>query len=229
VQGAAELHVQELALQLKSPFPDLPLVAPPELEEPSSLSGPDEQWMHRILDDNHEIALADGQLEQSKLSARRAQLNRMPDPTVGLRYSNNLDGNDRLVSVIVSVPIGGSRRSAEEAVARRESNIAAQHARATRLKVEGEAQRSVLAARSTYVRWQRLRAVSTQSEAGAVAVARGYELGEFSITDLLTARRQALDAKLAATSAQLDALEAASRLRLDAHEIWPAEERVIGD
>jgi len=223
-QLAAELHVQAAALQLKSSFPNLPLVASPELEAPPSPSGSDEEWTRRILGDNHEIALAEGQHEQSKLRARRARLNRIPDPTVGLRYSNNLDGNDRLLGVVVSVPIGGARRSAEAAVALRESNIAGQHARATRLKVEGEAQRAILTMRSNYTKWQRLSNVAAQSEAGASAVARGYELGEFSITDLVTARRQAFDAQLDASRAQMDALEAASRLRLDAHEIWSVEE-----
>ncbi len=222
-QMAAELRVREIALQLKRTFPDLVLAAPAELDAPDMPSGSDEEWAQRILADNHEIELAEGQYEQAKLAARRASRDRIPDPTVGLRYSNNLDGNDRLVSVIVTLPLGGSRRSAQQAVALGEANVAGQHAREIRLKVESDAQRAILAMRSTQAQWQRLRDVAAQSETNAATVARGYSLGEFTITELLTARRQALDAALIATTAQLDALEAASRLQLDAHEIWSAE------
>ena len=45
-------------------------------------------------------------------------------------------------------------------------------------------------------------------------------LGEFTTTELLTARRQALDASLAAAIAQLTAVESGARVLLDAHEIW---------
>ena len=50
--------------------------------------------------------------------------------------------------------------------------------------------------------------------------ARAYQLGEGSLNDLLTARRLANEAQLAARLSQLDALELRYRLLLDAHRIW---------
>jgi cobalt-zinc-cadmium efflux system outer membrane protein len=47
-----------------------------------------------------------------------------------------------------------------------------------------------------------------------------YRLGEATLSDALTTRRLALDAALAAESAQIDALAANARLHLDAHMIW---------
>jgi outer membrane protein TolC len=50
--------------------------------------------------------------------------------------------------------------------------------------------------------------------------ARAYQLGEGSLSDLLTARRLANEAQLASRLAQLDALELRYRLLLDAHRLW---------
>ncbi len=50
--------------------------------------------------------------------------------------------------------------------------------------------------------------------------ARAYQLGEGSLSDLLTARRLANEAQLASRLTQLDALELRYRLLLDAHRLW---------
>lgn len=53
--------------------------------------------------------------------------------------------------------------------------------------------------------------------------ARAYALGEAGLTDLLIARRQAIEARLAATVARIDAAEARYGLLLDAHQLWPLD------
>ena len=50
--------------------------------------------------------------------------------------------------------------------------------------------------------------------------ARAYQLGEGNLNDLLTARRLANEAQLAARLLQLEALELRYRLLLDAHQLW---------
>jgi outer membrane protein TolC len=54
----------------------------------------------------------------------------------------------------------------------------------------------------------------------AELTARAYQLGEGSLGEVLTAQRLAIDARLAATSVQFEAVEARYRLLLDAHELW---------
>lgn len=220
---AADQQAQERALQLKQHFPDLEISEPQSLDPPELPPGSDEEWVMRIVSDNHEVELAESQLGEAKLAAGRAGLERIPDPTIALRFSNNLDGNDRVVGVNVTVPLGGARRRAEYSIARSQASVAAQRAREVRLKVETDARRAVLAMRSTYSQWARLRDVAASSATNAAAVGRGYSLGEFTITESIAARRQSLEAAQAAVNAQLDALEAASRLRLDSHEIWAME------
>ncbi len=218
--STSELRASEAELRLRSAFPELQLTSPDATAEPIALVGPDEEWVQRILADNHEIGLAEATYEEAQLTAERARRDRIPDPTLALRYSDNFDGNRRVVGLNVSIPIGGAARSAASRASRAEARMAEQRARETRLRVEADAQRAVLAARASYGQWTRLRDVATQARQNAEKLQHGYTLGEFTITDVLLARRQALDAELEAAMAQLDALETMGRLQLDAHQIW---------
>ena len=52
---------------------------------------------------------------------------------------------------------------------------------------------------------------------------RAYQLGETGLSEVLIARRMALESELAAMTAQLDAQESRYRLLLDAHRLWPLD------
>lgn len=217
---AAEQQRQEAALSLRRSFPDLLLPDTVQIDTPEVLPGPDDDWIGRILADNHEILLAEGQREQAVLTAQRVGRDRLPDPTVGVRYSHNFDGNRRVVGLTISVPLGGPARSAAYSASLAEASVAGRKAKDVHLKVEADARRATLMMRSTNAQWRQLQQVAERSRSSAAAVAKGYSLGEFTVTELLLARRQALEADMAAALAQLDALEAMARLQLDAHEIW---------
>lgn len=220
---AAQLEAAKGALALRRQFPALQVVEPASTDMPQGIEESDDVWKQRIVSANHELALAEAVHEDARLVAKRSSRERLPDPTVTLQFSNNLDGNDRVVGVGIVMPIGGSRRRAEHALAVGEASIAEQRARETRLKVQADAEQAILAARATHSQWQRLSQVASQSELNATAVARGYGLGEFTVAELIAARRQSQEAALAAVLARLDALEAAARLRLDAHQLWTAD------
>lgn len=217
---AAQQQQQEAALRLQRSFPELALPDAVQIDSPEVLPGQDDDWIGRILADNHELLLAEGQREQAVLTAQRVGRDRLPDPTVGVRYSHNFDGNRRVVGLTISVPLGGPARSAAYSASLAEASVAGQKAKDVRLKVEADARHATLMMRSTNLQWQQLQQVASRSGSSAEAVAKGYSLGEFTVTELLLARRQALEADLAAALAQLDALEAMARLQLDAHEIW---------
>jgi outer membrane protein TolC len=145
------------------------------------------------------------------------------DPTLGLRYSNSFDGNRDIMMLTVTMPLGSGARNAEYALAQSESARLAALARGTRLKVEGDARQDLLNARSSHAQWQRLARASAQDELNAATVARGYSLGEFGMAELLAARRSALASAEAAAMARLDAIQAWTRLNVDAHYLWTAE------
>jgi hypothetical protein len=68
--------------------------------------------------------------------------------------------------------------------------------------------------------WQTMQQIRLQSAQQATTMMSAYRLGEATLSDALNTRRLALDAALAAESAQIDALAAHARLHLDAHMIW---------
>jgi hypothetical protein len=55
-------------------------------------------------------------------------------------------------------------------------------------------------------------------------MAKAYAAGEADLNQVLLARRQAVEATLAARLAQADARESHLRLLLDAHRLWDLDE-----
>jgi outer membrane protein, heavy metal efflux system len=212
-------------LTLQQEFPDIGAPNPQlNLDAPSPLQGSDDEWLTRITGENHEIKLAEGEAKLAKLQADRASQNRLPDPTLGLTYSDNKDGNRQLLGLSVTLPLGGTARRSDYSIARSTASIAEQNARAAKLKVSNDGRHDLLNTRAHYEQWQQLQIVSEQSQRNADLVQRGYILGEFTYTELQAARRQALENTLAARTAQLDALESHARLLLDAHLLWVPDE-----
>ena len=79
-------------------------------------------------------------------------------------------------------------------------------------------------AQSTHDQWRRLADVAARMEENARLLDKAWRLGEGQFGELQTARRLAIEARLAATQAQLEANEARYRLLLDAHQLWPLED-----
>jgi outer membrane protein TolC len=87
-------------------------------------------------------------------------------------------------------------------------------------KVTAEAINTFATAQAAYGGWQSAQSAADKMRGNADLMGRAYTLGEMGLTDVLMARRQALEANLAATLARLDAAEARYRLLLDAHQLW---------
>ncbi|MEO6367253.1 MAG: TolC family protein [Steroidobacteraceae bacterium] len=170
-------------------FPDLSLNLQSALSAPDELSGPDEPWLDEIITHNHEIELANTRRDEAELTAERAQRDRLADPTVGLRYSNNLGGERRVIGLTFSMPVGTAARSASVAMARSDARIASAEARLVEDAVRAAARSAVTDARYSYRNWQESQAAQRQLQAAADASARGYSLGEFDLSVMLSARR----------------------------------------
>lgn len=209
-----------LAASLAVSYPGLSPALPDGLPAPALPSGDAALWRQKILEDNHEIELADAEAALGRASAERAALESTPDLTLGLRYAQERDRQERLFSVTVSIPIPGQARREQIVASQGRASVALENARAVRLKVEADALAAALRADGTQTLWRQLADIGRQSGSNAALVARAYELGESPLSDTLLARRQALDALSAAEQAQIDALEAQARLLLDMHAIW---------
>lgn len=221
VQGRAQWLQQALQKRFPGLVVDLVQAA---TEPPPALQEEPQDWLRRIIDDNHEIELAQAELRQAQLQAERARLNSRPDPTLGVRSARERGGLDEVLGVYLSLPLPGAYRAAEEGVALAQAAAAEQRLQQTRQRVETEAQRVVQQASQTRIIWQRLHGVAQSMDRVAQLAVKAYGLGEMTLTEALQARRAALDAALAAEAARWDAREALARLLVDAHQLWAADE-----
>ncbi len=219
----ASLHAQLAVNEIKRQFPQL--ILPPEtvLSVPQPIEHELPYWQKIVMADNHELEMMQSDTRVQQLLAQRISADRVPDPTIGLRYSSEKDGEEKIAGFYISVPLSFGLRGANAEVARHNAEIA--HARevASRRLLEGDVYAAYTQAFNNYQIWQQAQQAARSVNANAELVARAYSLGESSVTDVLNARRLALESGLAASVAQLDANEARYRLLLDAHLLWPQD------
>lgn len=216
VRLRAELAANELSRQfvtIKLPS-DIPTI------EPQPISHELAYWRQTILKHNHELGLVQAEYRlQGKLS-ERARAERMPDPTIGVRYASQLNNNQKISGVYFSIPLPSGLRSANAENAEHAAQIAADREQSLRVRLDADIYNTYTQAVNNYQIWQQARDAAVALRQNAELVARAYSLGESSLGETLVARRQALEASLAENIARLDANEARYRLLLDAHQLW---------
>lgn len=216
----AQLREEQMRQLLETNYPGLPQPHTEQLPLPPSLAESAAFWQDQIMDDNHELELAQAEAELLRLQAARIASDKMPDPTIGMRAGRERSGQERLIGISISIPLPGGARSAEAGSASLKADMAAQRVTQARQKVFSAAQRIVTERQRSHAIWQSMQQIQLQSQTQASKMMRAYTLGEATLADALATRRQALDAALAAQSAQVDALQALARLQLDAHLLW---------
>lgn len=177
-------------------------------------------WVERILDDNHELERAHARAELARLQAQRTQQEQRPDPTLGVRATRERSGQERVLGIYVSLPLGGAGRAADARMAQAQAEVAEQEWAQTRQRVEADAWRTASEAGQAQATLAQQRRALEQVRQSADLQARAYALGESPLSDLLLAQRSTLDARLAAETAAFDAMQASARLLLDAHQLW---------
>ncbi|WP_348697958.1 TolC family protein [Duganella fentianensis] len=220
----ARLRLEQVLGQLQLNYRGLPLPQATQLPVPEYGNAEIDTLQARILDDNHEVELAEAGAELAQLRARRQERERMPDPTVSLRAVRERDGQERLLGLSLSIPLGGAVRSAERDAAVARAGMARERLALVQRKVAADARRAATEGVRSVAVWQTLEQVAQQTQQQASLMLRAYQAGELTLAEALTGRRLALEALLAAQSAQIDALQAEARVRLDAHEIWSIDE-----
>jgi len=70
-------------------------------------------WKELILSRSHELQMAKKYAEQQLALARRGRLDKLADPTVGVRVFSERGGEEQGVGLLFSMPIGTSHRSAK--------------------------------------------------------------------------------------------------------------------
>jgi outer membrane protein TolC len=176
--------------------------------------------MARIVAHNHELGVLQETAAQHDALARRAQAERQPDPTIGLRAFNERNSRERGLGVILTIPFGGERRDAEARSQFAAAEAARQQAEAMRRDVTREAQLAVTRAQLSLSLWQAARDARAAHAASLERQRRAYELGEIGLAERLQTERLDADAALAELRARADAHEASLRVQVDGHALW---------
>jgi len=216
----AQIRQRTAAEDLRRRFPGLPLNEPDNIAEPLPIGGSEAEWLENILKESHELGIARGESQFAQVTASRASRDRLPDPTVGMHVSRERGGEENVVGAYISIPLPGDGRRATTDASLARASAANYREAAARQKIEAEAATLYQSANAALPTWQASRNAAERLNRAAEMTARAYQLGEGSLNDLLTARRLANEAQLAARLLQLDALELGYRLRLDAHQLW---------
>lgn len=223
-QTARAVMQRESALSmLKARYPQL-VPAAADMPEPPILSGTLESWRAAILEDNHELAYQEAAAQSAKLNAERQSANRKPDPTVGMRYSSEQGGDEKILGAYVSIALPGAARRHDGDAALAESQAATVRANAVRARLSQEAEALYLGALHSRQAWLNAKESLQAYQLQADGAARAYQLGEGSLSETLPARRLALEAQLNEIDSRANALESNYRLKLDAHQLWPFHE-----
>lgn len=219
----ARLRAQLAGGDLARQFPAIQLPEKPLLTMPQPIEHDLAYWKSRTLEHNHELGMARAQSQVQKLLAQRSRADRVPDPTLGLRYANEAGGNEKVTGVYLAVPFSFGLRSATAESAAQQAGIAADQEAFVRHRLENDIHAAYAQATGSFDAWQQAQEAALAVRNNADLISKAYSLGESSLSDSLTARRLAQEASLAETLAQLDANEARYHLMLDAHELWPLE------
>ena len=220
----AEMKEKVAAKVLAANFPEIVLPGNADLGDPSPIDESMAFWSEKILVHNHAIKLAESQAEQARLLAKKSREDAVPDPTVGVNYSSEYGGSQRVMGGIISFPLPGSYRKATAASAAASAEMALQRAADARRKVEGEISANYITAKASYNGWEKSREAAMGMTRNAKLVSTAYALGEASLSELLAARRLSIESQLASRLAQVDALETHYRLMVDAHMLWDFDE-----
>ena len=206
--------------ELKRQFSAIQLPAENNYPQPQAIEHDLNYWHDLILAHNHELGIVQSQQRIQQKHAERSSADVIPDPTIGLRFSNEMSGNEKVTGVYVTVPLSFGQRSAIAEQAKYQAEIANQQEAMVKQRLEGDIYAAYTQAVSNHQSWLQAREAANYIRQNSDLVARAYSLGESNLSDTLSARRIAMEATLVERISQLDANEARYRLLLDAHQLW---------
>jgi len=175
------------------------------------------------MEHNHELFRARRHAEVLQAEARQLANRRGVDPNVGVYYRNEMGGDEHLIGLNLALTLPGGARHSDQQAAERQAATAQEVAIQLEQRIRLEARTDYETAVAQVANWQQAeRAAQALAEAARLA-ARAYDLGEGSLDQVLVNRRLAQEGQLMAQQAQLAALAANARLKLDSHQLWPLD------
>jgi len=222
-QQQAATREQRARSRLMAQYPGLPVTADDTLPQPVPPTGTADDYVSAVLAHSHELFRARRQAEALKAEARQFASRRGVDPNVGVFYKNEMGGNEHLLGVSVGLTLPGSARRTDQQAAEQLSATAEEAAVRLEQRLRQDARADFAAAAAQVANWQQADGAAQSLAEAARLAARAYSLGEGSLDQVLLNRRLALEGQLTAQQAQFAALAANTRLKLDAHQLWPLD------
>lgn len=179
------------------------------------------EWIQQILSANHELELVRTQAEQQHALLKREQLNKIPDPTIGLGYSREQSGVENLMGVTVSVPLSGSRSRVAAGMAAAEARKADYEVGRVENRLRQEAQYWSTQMESAQVRYGKAQQNLNQLQQQHSLMQKAYKLGELNLNELLLHSQQLIEARSRVDQAKVDYAESYGLLLLNSHQLWP--------
>jgi cobalt-zinc-cadmium efflux system outer membrane protein len=216
---AAEAAAQA---ELRARFPSLgiPGGLPADARLQPLPDDPTGSLRNRYVEDSHEFRLALSEETQAQRQARRSDLERKPDPTVGVFVTIERGGAERIAGVSVSMPLGSAHRRSVAVAAAADAEAAARRRVAVERRIGAEFEVLYGGLEGKRAAAKALSEALALQRSAAERTGRAYKAGETSLSELLMIRRALADTMLAERAAVVDTLEADSRLRLDLHQLW---------
>lgn len=219
----AATREQQARNRLLAQFPGLPVEADDSLPQPVQPGGTANEYVSAVMEHNHELFRARRHAEVMQAEARQLANRRGVDPNVGVYYRNEMGGDEHLIGLNLALTLPGGARHSDQQAAERQAATAQEVAIQLEQRIRLEARTDYETAVAQVANWQQAeRAAQALAEAARLA-ARAYDLGEGSLDQVLVNRRLAQEGQLMAQQAQLAALAANARLKLDSHQLWPLD------
>lgn len=188
---------------------------------PKYTAQPSEQWLAQITAVDHALALAQMQSEQQHALLKRSQLNRLPDPTIGVGYSREQAGEENVIGFSVSIPLDAAQVRVASGMAAAEAAKAdvavLQMKKMLHREVLGWTTQMQLAMQSSTYAQQNLEQLQQQHH----LMQKAYRLGEFNLNELLLHAQQLNEAQRVLDQSLVDYAHNLSILLLRSHQLWP--------
>lgn len=182
------------------------------------------EWVQQVLSVNHELELARMQAAQQHALVKREQLNKLPNPTIGLGYSREQSGVENLISITVSIPLASRQVRIASGMAMAEAQKADFEVGRIENRLMQETQYWFTQMESATVRNDQAQKNFEELQQQHGLMQKAYKLGELSLNELLLHSQQLVDARSQIDQAKIDYAQSFSLLLLNSHQLWPLHE-----
>jgi outer membrane protein, heavy metal efflux system len=165
-----------------------------------------------VMDPAVRAAAAAASLARAR--AARARAEKWSDPSLGLRYSQERAGLERIVGVFLSIPLPSRRLAAEADRAAAQSHIAESEQRQAEQQAVLRRDEALARLRAARARWHPLDESARLQAAASQQLWRAYVLGEVDLATALTALRNSRAARGQVLDCAVDVWHAEALVRL---------------